>query len=200
MKLTEFRPDWPLITIWSLATALGGALGWLLGSFANLDQNLFWNTVFVLTATGTMIGLGQWVVLSRYWGDFNAWPLITLLGAGLAAPLAFVFSLRLSESARQIINFAIIGCWMGALQWLILRRRFANAGWWILFSGLGGGLGWAINNFITRPLINLLTPGLVESLFSCGLCLGLGLGLVTGFGLSWLARSDSAEEPLLSAN
>lgn len=189
-----------MITLWILATALGGALGWLLGSFANFDQNLFWNTVFVLTATGTLIGLGQWIILSRYWGDFNTWPVTTLLGAALAAPIAFALSRDLSEGARQIINFAIIGCLVGTLQWLILRKRFSNAAWWILFSGLGGGLGWTINNFITRPLINLLTPGLVESLFSCGLCLGLGIGLVTGFGLSWLARSDSAEEPVLPAN
>jgi len=36
-----------------------------------------------------------------------------------------------------ITGIGFLGAWMGILQWLVLKRHFPHAGWWILAS-VGG--------------------------------------------------------------
>ena len=40
---------------------------------------------------------------------------------------------------------------LGYGQWLVLRRRFRQAGWWILATGLGGWLGGMAAHAINPP-------------------------------------------------
>mgnify|MGYP001826418895 CR=1 FL=1 len=63
------------------------------------------------------------------------------------------------------------GLVIGIMQWVILRQRLAQAGWWILASALGWTAGWAV-------LITLIPP-------EYGAITGPVLGAAMG-ALQWL--------------
>jgi hypothetical protein len=79
----------------------------------------------------------------------------------------------------QPIELAIFG----AAQFLILRRFFRKAHWWILVSALGGALDGASGSTIAYIL-----PGLLPPPFSTALSYGAGwlsYGIITGFFVQW---------------
>ncbi len=73
-----------------------------------------------------------------------------------------------------------IGLIIGFTQWLVLRRYVSQAGWWILVTALGWGIGWSI---IVSGFIIPADLGLSSSVFS-----GALLGLTVGLGQWFLLR------------
>lgn len=70
-----------------------------------------------------------------------------------------------------------LGVFVGITQWLVLRRFFSAAGWWVLATGTGWMAGWFIvaSGLIVPPQAPP-QAGLVTSALSGGL-LGLAMGL-----------------------
>jgi len=72
-----------------------------------------------------------------------------------------------------------IGILVGLTQWLVLRRYFPGAGWWVLASGIGWLAGWAI---VTSGLIVPPGGGLLTSIVT-GAVFGVTLGVAQWFVL-----------------
>jgi len=72
------------------------------------------------------------------------WVLASALGAAVGAAAAFnllnIMSRRLSMALNEVLIFGLIMLGMGALQWLVLRSRITQAGWWIVASIASGTL------------------------------------------------------------
>ncbi len=66
-----------------------------------------------------------------------------------------------------------VGAFIGLTQWLVLRRYFANTGWWVLASGVGWLAGWAI---VAPGLILPPDGGLLASIIA-GAIFGITMGV-----------------------
>ena len=92
------------------------------------------------------------------WGIWIQWVLATTIG--------WVLGLTLGNEVG-------VGILIGAAQWVVLRRYFSQAWWWIVASAAGWIVGWAI---IMSGLV--VSPG--ESLFTAivsGAIFGLTMGV-----------------------
>ncbi len=78
-----------------------------------------------------------------------------------------------------------IGVFIGIAQWLVLRRYFVNAGWWVLTSSVGWLAGWAIvvSGLIVPSGGGLVTSIIVGAIF--GITMGLGQWLVLRRWVNW---------------
>ncbi|MEM8777316.1 MAG: hypothetical protein AAGF26_00300 [Cyanobacteria bacterium P01_G01_bin.49] len=140
------------------------------------------------TVGGTIIGLFQALILSRWFPQAWLWILATLIPWGLmagsqlgaigwVAPRTELISVRLTTG---MILGGITGLWVGLWQWLILRQQFSNSYIWILISGLswsvGLSLGWLVGGLL-RSVTHLFL-GEVVGLAIAWLLVGLQTGLV----------------------
>ena len=66
----------------------------------------------------------------------------------------------------------------GALQWLVLRRQVARAGWWVLASTVG----WVVGGLVS---------GITDAAVGWAV-LGAVYGAITGAVLVWLLRRGAA--------
>jgi len=95
---------------------------------------------------GLLYGYLQYLLLRRYFPRMGWWVLVTTLSLSLTfleMDLGrFVFS-SLGIDPYSIVSgvFALmlVGGFLGAAQWLVLRRHIPNAVWWIPASMLGWG-------------------------------------------------------------
>jgi hypothetical protein len=161
-----------------------------------------------LLATPGLVVLGlalvatlQWVVLRRALPG-TSWPrwVAATLGGQLAgtlavgvvvmAPLALgllggpagaLGAGGLSVAARMITG-AVLGAVIGAAQWTVLRRRVADAHWWIAAVALAN----AAAAFV--PAVDAGAAGLVVPFLVGRALYGAVLGAVTGGALAWLVR------------
>ena len=93
-----------------------------------------------------------------------------------------------------LAGMGLFGTVLGALHWLVLRRRVARAGWWVLASGvgwvtgapvgavLGGGLSAALGWSGSGAIDWALTWAGVGAIY----------GAITGRVLVWLLRRPAA--------
>ena len=140
--------------LWLLATGAAGVfIGWMA-----VPTDFFWE----LIASGFVVGIFQWIVLRRYINSAFWWiPLsgfgwilgiyLTILTNGILEPIVEfltsfgglweVFWLNVTH---EPINFTVFGF----AQWLVLRRHFRYAFWWILASTLSGILRGAVGSYV----------------------------------------------------
>ena len=127
------------------------------------------------------------------WGVWPLWVAACVAGNAGGA-LAFAPTAHIAPDApeflRTIANWAPVlfaATFPGLLQWLIFRRWFSGAGWWILATGVGSLLGfWGL---IGGGIAEDTGGGrfAVWSSFTLG---GVGLGAVEWLVLRrWSARS-----------
>ena len=68
---------------------------------------------------------------------------------------------------------------LGVLQWLVLRRQVARAGWWVLASTVG----WIVGGLVS---------GITDTAAGWAV-LGAVYGAITGAVLVWLLRHRAAD-------
>jgi hypothetical protein len=135
--------------------------------------------LFIGAVVGTALGVvqmfnvkqyvprpGWWWVLSNTIGWSAAWVIINLqVGYSL---------LGLGITEFSIVRGTVAGILVGLLQWLILRQLFYRAGWWILVSPLGWGIGMAVGVTVGGafgwPLVGAIS------------------GIIAGYPLIWILR------------
>ena len=90
-----------------------------------------------------------------------------LLGFGIMYALIFLAKAVLpginEDRIFGSLMFPVLATVLGALQWVVLRRRIPRSGWWILVTGVGMLVGVALS-----------------------LSLGTILGIVSGFFGGWV--------------
>jgi hypothetical protein len=141
--------DWILWLKWILASTLGWAVGWALAGEITI---------------GAVIGIMQWIVLRPLVPQAGWWALASAVGW----PVGQMLVVTTFPTKVGVIAGAFLGAILGISQWIVLRRWFHQAGWWIVMSTLGWALG----------LAGMLGPSLV----------GAVVGATTGFALELLLR------------
>jgi hypothetical protein len=140
------------------------------------------------------------------------WTLLSALGLSLGIVAALVLGAPIEAVVGMMlvtpVLTAIVGTVLGTSQWVLLRRRIANARWWIPASAAGLGIGLAAGVVLVEQVGRALTGGQVSigSLDSAtralsmavvgvvsGVCLGAAQKLVLrsgpGIGRGWLGMT-----------
>ena len=171
---------------WFLASSIGYMLGAVLG--VSVAERLFDRSPFHVVmglALGTVMGATggyfQWFVLRERIAGAGLWTLASALGFGLAMAI----DTGENYAMTGVLLGSIFGVVGGILQWLILRRKVARAGWWLLANLLGSLVG-AIGILIAVPIGQAGNWGL--AIITFGLVFGAGNGAITGAALVGLLR------------
>ena len=189
---------------WVLAStvgwAVGGAAGVALGG--GLSRGII-VAGYVGVAMGvTAAGALQWLVLRRQVARAGWWVVTGIVGSAVVGVLVVVvgavvsfvgsaiggadwgpdWSADPSTDVGWVVGAGLLGTVLGVLQWLVLRRQVARAGWWVLASTVG----WVVGG---------LVAGLVGATVGVDLSwagLGAVYGAITGPVLVWLLRHRAA--------
>jgi hypothetical protein len=210
--MSHLRRQWLLANF--LAFAIGGAF-WG-GVLRTLGQPYYGQMITALEAAyvqssisavsgaifGAIVGVAQWLVLrqtirARWWAlgtcagwglagvvmGFNAGGSVSTIGPD-AGPLHPLFTFLLFPPLAVFL--------LGAAQWLILRREFAGAQWWLAANG-GGLLVGLVVGLVVAMLVPWLAPTDFPSAQANGIVGAIAgpiYGLVTWTFLSELRRRD----------
>ena len=89
-----------------------------------------------------LTGAVQYRLLRRYLPGMSGWVLATAGGWLLGVLLVLMPDWLSWRNGYQDLDLALLsmGLAIGIVQWLLLRRRFSHAGWWIAASVVGWGL------------------------------------------------------------
>jgi hypothetical protein len=188
------RAGWSFYAGWILSALVGVALalGIMYGLITIIVQVVggtivvngtrritedFLATYLFIPALGLSLGLVQVAVLRAYLPRMGSWAVLTfaafvLLLATLSLLRPLLPRLGIADSALQsvlpVTMYLLIGLALGAAQWLLLRRRVAGAGWWIVANLLGWGLVYPLvgnswNNLVEMMMLGLV-PGAVTAI------------------------------------
>lgn len=163
---------------------------------------------------GVTLGAVQSLVLRRYLRARGGWILATTAGWCAGAVLAEALVLLIiaghgtfgwpGDTILRGGGFGlVVGAAVGIAQWRLLRREVARAGWWILASAAGWGLGWLVGGMRSNEMLGgsdvgpaFHLGGVVAGVLLAPALGGALYGLVTAPLLTGLLR---AQEPLVIA-
>ena len=132
-----------------------------------------------------LTGVVQYGLLRSYLPRMGWWVLATI-GGWLLGLLVILLSGWLNIWGSELIDidfaFIVLGLSIGVAQWLLLRRRLPQAGWWIG----GNAVGWGLLGLVTGESLNQF--GL--------LALGFLPTCVTAITLALLMNQAVPSEPL----
>jgi hypothetical protein len=96
-----------------------------------------------------------------------------------------------NDAMAGVLMASVFGGVSGILQWLILRRKVARAGWWLLANLLGSLVG-----VIAVPIAATLgeAGNWDLAVITFGLVFGAGNGAITGAALVWLLRQAPSSD------
>src|SRR5215216_4566933 len=183
------RNEFGLWLGWTLATAGGMLLGFLLTIPLVNMLDLGFARILVPILAGVLIGFSQWIVLRQYLTTGSDWVLAG--GAGWAAGYALGLLLMQNLSSTFLggtAAYLLFGAIVALVQWPVMRREIPSTFTWVVVNSLGWAAGlWAsqiaLNLFFTEPVIEPAVSTAVIAGTS-----GLVAGAITGIALIWIAR------------
>ncbi len=162
-----------------LASTVGWAAGGPVGVAVGSSRYIIVNGYVGIAVGGTVAGALQWLVLRRQVARAGRWVLASLGAAAVVGVVVFGVG-AVSADVGWVVGAAAFGTVLGALQWLVLRRQVARAGWWVLASTVGWVVGGPVGGIVGWA------------------ALGAVYGAVTGPVLVWLLRQRPAGSDQLS--
>lgn len=179
----------PLWLSWTLATAIGMIIGFVVPALFVVDIELIWVRIFLPIFAGFLVGTAQWLVLRSYLTHSADW----ILAGGASWSIGFALGFLVIEILGgsiigAILGYLIFGAIIGLIHWPVLRREIPNVVPWVAANMAG----WAIGAFIGQWVIGLLNRSseasqTVNSLITSGIT-GLIAGAITGAALIYIAR------------
>ncbi len=204
---------------WVAATMVGAELVVLIVYFwfPNIPSAPFKGSPFqqlvglvLIGMPGTVVAAVQWIWLRRRMSKAGWWIAAAVVGwyviLGLSTlrnlPAVERFTAKF-ETATDIISFCLLGAVMSLPQWLLLRRKFLGAGYWIIARPLGWLAGYGL--FLLAAALHVIQFGLFgpDQVFGwyapdlvnfsvIGELFGFGLGAVTGAAVVWILRKPKS--------
>jgi len=183
------RNEFGLWLGWTLATAGGMLIGFLLAiPLVNL-LDLGFARIIVPIVAGVLIGFSQWMVLRRYFTTSVDW----VLAGGTAWAVGYAFGLLLIQSLSStflggIIAYILFSAIVALVQWPILRREIPSGLTWVIINIIGWAAGlwtsqWTLSILFNQPVINPALSTAVNAASN-----GLVAGGITGLALIWIVR------------
>ena len=126
------------------------------------------------------LGIAQWLVLRRHVPQAGWWVLASAAGWLGGFALLYLFPKGVPGQATNYEAIALLfalalGASLGVMQWLVLRRHFAQAGWWVLASIVA----WVATLLVIGKSVDRLTDFIA---------LAVVPPAITGLALIWLVR------------
>ena len=201
---TEAPVHWRLLPWWVLATAAGFAVGGpmeaVLGRSSGMTVVVYVSADGTAAAALQWLALRGHIAHAAWWvgtgiaGGAVAGMIGLIVGIGVGAGTGVVEAIAagraegaatgVAEGARAgfaagadiagVATAILFGVAVGVVQWLVLQRQVAGAGWWILACSVG----WVVSG---------LSAGVTDSGAGWAV-LGAVYGVVTGCVLVWLLR------------
>jgi hypothetical protein len=169
---------------WVLAVVFG----WAIGFFACEWLEEFLSTAFVDgLVIGTAMGIAQGVVLRKRIAPFVPWVVLSVVGFAIGKLVSDLLGQALSGPLGIVLGGAVIGLSAGVAQWLLLRRRFPQATWWIGANVLGWAAGWSL---ISSADGSDLSVAMTYAVGAAGAAL---VGIITAIALIGLVRQPMAQ-------
>jgi drug/metabolite transporter (DMT)-like permease len=180
--------DWFVWLQWALASGLGAAVGFALADavLRPFSEALYdaMAEVVIFGLIGAMMGILQWLVLRRHFSQVGWWVAASAVGGTLVG-IGGAYYGNKEGQVNLTVFYSLVGSILGALQWLLLRRRISRSGWWVVASLLGWALALPVIQSLDRlGLMRGLSDAIVYPL-GFGL-MGTVVGIVTGGLLVWL--------------
>lgn len=189
------KNNWPLYTAWVGLSALSIPIAWgttmvilsiitaLIGGTIQVDGQThitedYLGAYVLFPLIGLVTGFFQYLILRQRLGGMGWWVPTTVLGWILPITLLrwifFFVEIPFLEGSIFIyaLFIACIGSLLGMLQWLVLRKRAARTGWWILASAVG----WGAVSLVTGKTLSTTADSVAVAFVPA---------LVTGFAL-WI--------------
>ena len=174
---------------WTIATAFGMLVGFLLTIPLVNVLDLAIARLAVPVVAGALIGFSQWIVLKQYVTASTDW--ILAGGAAWAAGYALGLLLMLNlpnTLVAGILGSLIFGAIVAQVQWPVFRREIPNSWMWIISSAVGWTIGFlasqgALSLFSNEPAIHPAVSTAVIAGTN-----GLVAGAITGLALIWIVR------------
>lgn len=131
------------------------------------------------------------------------WTLLSVIGLAIGLPAGIVVGAPLEAIVGMMLvtplMMGVVGSILGTTQWLVIRRLFKRAGWWVVLSAVGVGLGLTAGLVIVEAVGELIrgepvrfastgAAGLALSFAVIGFVGGLGSGALQGLYLRRHAR------------
>ncbi|MAG35143.1 MAG: hypothetical protein CL878_02690 [Dehalococcoidia bacterium] len=197
---------WQLWLWWVLATTVGWSAGGAAGGTAGWGLSRDIAIVGYSAGAGVggiAAGLLQWLVLRRQVARASRWVLAStgaaaIIGVvGVAVGATLGFGVRWIDGGPETTQEATSGEWvffvllalygtvLGVLQWLVLRRHVARAGWWVLASTGAWPLSIGVGAMVLQTVIavtGVKLPAVAATLIPAL------YGTITGTVLVWLLR------------
>ena len=203
MKDKGSQAGWGFWLGWVVASTLGWLVGFIIAFFllaivgGIVGEDTGMNVLglilgaFIFGASlGSMVGILQWLVLRRCVSGAGWWVLASAAaGYGTLQAGFMPFSTSLQSFGVYLSWTRVValgGAVTGTLQWLVLRGQVSRAGWWVLASTVGWGLGATVARAF---------PWGVDMGDAVGALVVTGaiLGALTGGALVWLLRQPAKE-------
>jgi hypothetical protein len=134
----------------------------------------------MLEIMGVVVAALQGAVMHKQLSHGKAWLVVTSIAWLLGIGLVRVISGQINWPDQNAEVWAaslhlFLGIWIGTAQWLLVRTRLTQAGWWLMASAVGWlSVGVLNGKSIDRPLDFLILGGLPA--------------LCTGASFMWLTR------------
>lgn len=183
------RNEFGLWLGWTLATAGGMLVGFLLTiPLVNL-LDLGLARVVVPIVAGLLIGFSQWIVLRRYLTTSGDW----VLAGGTGWAVGYALGLMLIQNLAgtflgAVTAYILFGAIVALVHWPILSREIPNAITWVILNILGWAAGLWASQVVLTLLFNDPVINPVLSTTVIALSTGLVAGAITGLGLVLIAR------------
>ena len=182
MIMNNEKPRWSFYFIWIILTSLCIPIAFFLnlvvlkiiiqfvGDFIYVNgvSHITEDYLFLYTfipMVGLLTGILQYGLLRRYLPRMSWWVLATTAG-WLLGVLLIVLSgwLKFIDGSFNLdLTFILMGLAIGMSQWLLLRQRLPQAGWWIAANIIGWGLLALITAENTVDQFQLMAMGLLPA-------------------------------------
>ncbi len=198
-------PGWSLCVWWVVATTVGWVAGLGVGQVVSGVVSGIMSAVMF----GIVVGVLQWLVLRRQMARAGWWVVASVVGwlvgwlvawggFGIVSGGGFVGGGFVGEVVSEAVGWVVVvGLGpvvsvfvVGVLQWLVLRRQVARAGWWVVANVVGLGVFVVASGFIMITVD--LVVGFVGTVVSE--VVGMAMyGVITGIVLVQLLRQRAGD-------
>ena len=180
--------------------------GWLGRSghpYGSCLINFYLASAFSRSFFGAAVGLAQWVILRRSFGQSRPWVIVNIVAFGLGFPLfspfaiwdspvlnVMQYNLGFVEQIAKVITIFLTGAFIGLVLWIVLREDRPNTGWFVPIMMVG----WFLSEQAGQLTANLTSfihqwqEPLVTTIAWIGH--GVTYGVILGLTLVWLISQN----------
>ena len=121
---------------------------------------LYVGSVFSGAAGGAAFGFTHWYIWHGRTAGAKQWTLLNAAAWAVGLPL-FTF---VANMIHAIPAGLVLGCAIGGIQWLLLRKQFDYAGVWVVMSMLVWMIGWEVAKVPYGMLLSIAIIGTISGL------------------------------------